>query len=425
MITTSCGFLSQLYVSINASSEIPFATFQSATHHMLLFLISCLSFIFLSKLLSLKPLHTWTIEKMSLCTSSMSMMKKKTKFTEVCLLGSSTNMPKKERRKRFEVEVEEETEEMCLLDLPDLVLESILEKLPPSGLCRMAGVCRSLRDRCRSNYLWERYMKEKWGSVIGDAAYREWQWHIASSSTTSSSSFKGKKKARFARSLSRILCFARAGLMLDNDRRKNLCSLSDNSIMSWYAALESGNFWFPAQVYNRENGHVGFMLSCYDADVSYDSQTDSFHARYPPHGRRPAVIEEGVQWDRLRKPPVDTFAHYLHISNCLNELRPGNHIEIQWRRNKEFPYGWWYGVIGHLEMCDKIDYHCQCHNSDTVVLEFNQYTPGSRWTRATINRKNHREEGNEMEGFYGGIRKLDSNQEITTWKRLWPAEALA
>lgn len=50
-------------------------------------------------------------------------------------------------------------------------------------------------------------------------------------------------------------------------------------------------------------------------------------------------MEEGVQWDRLRAPPVDTPAHDLHISDCLNDLRPGDHIEIQWRRSKEFPYG--------------------------------------------------------------------------------------
>jgi hypothetical protein len=46
-----------------------------------------------------------------------------------------------------------------------------------------------------------------------------------------------------------------------------------------------------------------------------------------------------VQWDRVRAPPVDTLAHDLHTSDCLHELRPGDHIEIQWRRNKEFPYG--------------------------------------------------------------------------------------
>lgn len=51
------------------------------------------------------------------------------------------------------------------------------------------------------------------------------------------------------------------------------------------------------------------------------------------------MIEEGVQWERLRASPVETSAHELHISDCLHELLPGDHIEIQWRRNKEFPYG--------------------------------------------------------------------------------------
>lgn len=29
----------------------------------------------------------------------------------------------------------------------------------------------------------------------------------------------------------------------------------------------------------QQNGHVGFMLSCYDAELSYDSHTDTFNAR--------------------------------------------------------------------------------------------------------------------------------------------------
>lgn len=63
------------------------------------------------------------------------------------------------------------------------------------------------------------------------------------------------------------------------------------------------------------------------------------YCRYPPHGKRAFAIENGVDWERLRAPPVDTTAHDLHITDCLNELHPGDHIEIQWRRNKEFPYG--------------------------------------------------------------------------------------
>lgn len=62
-------------------------------------------------------------------------------------------------------------------------------------------------------------------------------------------------------------------------------------------------------------------------------------SRYPAHGTRTTAIESGVTWDRLRAPPVDTSPHELHISDCLNELHPGDQMEIQWRRNKEFPYG--------------------------------------------------------------------------------------
>lgn len=62
--------------------------------------------------------------------------------------------------------------------------------------------------------------------------------------------------------------------------------------------------------------------------------------------------------------------------------------------------------------------------TDTVVLEFNQYTPGSRWRRTMINRKDHREEGNEADGFYGGIRKLYTEEEIAPWKCFWPTQIL-
>lgn len=61
--------------------------------------------------------------------------------------------------------------------------------------------------------------------------------------------------------------------------------------------------------------------------------------RYPPHGRKPVKMEEGIEWSRIRASPVDTSPHDLHVSDCLNDLRPGDHFEIQWRKSKEFPYG--------------------------------------------------------------------------------------
>ncbi|KAJ8633284.1 hypothetical protein MRB53_026620 [Persea americana] len=395
---------------------------------MLFFLISCLSFLLLSKSLALKSILS-CVNEMILFTALF--WRELTGLFVQLRSGSHYSASTQSRissamsfKKKILSKVEnvEEDVNFSILDLPELALECILEKLPPTGLCTMAGVCRSLRDRCRSDHLWERHLKNKWGSVVGHAAYREWKWFIASRKDSGAS--EGGQSKGWIASLSCVWPVSWLRLKMDSSSGNPRIRFPVNSIMSWYLSLESGKFWFPAQVYNREHGHVGFMLSCYDADLSYDSPTDSFHARYPPHGRRTMVIEEGVKWERLRAPPVETPAHELHISDCLNDLRPGDHIEIQWRRNKEFPYGWWYGVVGHLESCDENEHLCHCHNSDTVMLNFNHYTPGSRWRQTTVNRKNHREEGNETDGFYGGIRKLHNKEEIAVWKRLWPTEVL-
>jgi hypothetical protein len=66
-------------------------------------------------------------------------------------------------------------------------------------------------------------------------------------------------------------------------------------------------------------------------------EVHAFFDRYSPNGRW--TIEENIKWERLRVPPIDSSSHVLHISDCLDDLRPGDHVEIQWRRNKEFPYG--------------------------------------------------------------------------------------
>ncbi|KAF8661902.1 hypothetical protein HU200_056864 [Digitaria exilis] len=336
------------------------------------------------------------------------------------------------KRKRAAATVENVEEataaatEPSVLDLPELAIDCILERLPPAELRSMGAVCRSMRERCRGDHLWKRHMSEKWGRVLGRAARDEWRAHLASASESggaSSVSAGGSKRRRWLAALS-CVCPVVSWMRPRPDSGKSSGPALDDSIMSWYLSMESGKFWFPAQVYNREHGHVGFMMSCYDAELSYDYHTDSFRARYPPHGRRTVVLEDGVQWDRIRAPPVDTLAHDLHASDCLHELRPGDHIEIQWRRNKEFPYGWWYGAVGHLESCDGNEHFCRCHLSDTVLLEFNQYTPGSRWRQALVNRKDHREEGNEGDGFYGGIRKLRSKDDISKWRQLWPTDIL-
>ncbi|XP_027350699.1 F-box protein At2g32560-like isoform X2 [Abrus precatorius] len=365
---------------------------------MLYFLISFVSFLILSKSFTSKPfssgesgtklvssgflggLSSWLVSRLRKGSNPSSFFQ------------FSLGMSLKKKSCVSKVENGEEESKVSLLDLPDLPLECILEHLSPAELCSLGTVCTSLRERSRSDHLWNKHMERKWGKVFGDAAYRQWKLHVASQNTEKISN-QHSQKGIFA-----FLHGFQPFLWIKSKSENGTQSRSsspDDSIVALYLSLETGKFWFPAQVYNRENGHAGFMLSCYDAQLCYDSRTDTFLARYSPHGRW--TTEENIQWDRLRVPPIDSSPHALHISDCLDDLRPGDHIEIQWRRNKEFPY-------------------------DMVLLEFTQYTAGSRWRQTVINRKHHREQGNEVDGFYGGIRKLQSEDEITRWKNLWPTK---
>ncbi|KAL0359630.1 UNVERIFIED_CONTAM: F-box protein [Sesamum angustifolium] len=397
---------------------------------MLFFLVSCLSFLLLSQSF-LKPhpaskieFRIWAFPWISFEVFqrfSVLMGRKRKIFISVSQVPKAFPSIKRFLSARSENlnHVEEEKDEISLLDLPDLVLDCIIEKLSPSDLCSMAGVCSYLREKCTSDHLWEKHIKQKWGGVIGEAAYREWQCQQIASKMAPKFLHSTAKRSKFRLFSGPLEFLKHKSELKDSSKSSSTCSLPPNSVMSCYLALESGKFWFPAQVFNRENGNVGFMLSCYDAQLSYDSMTDNFVASA---GR--TMIEEAIEWDRIRAPSVNTPANVLHISDCLHELKPDDHIEIQWTKNKEFPYGWWYGVVGHLDSCNANEFNCLCHISDTVVLEFKQYSPGSRWRKAMISRKDHREEGNEVDGFYGGIRKLHKKEDIGKWKHLWPNRAL-
>ncbi|KAH7351961.1 hypothetical protein KP509_19G022400 [Ceratopteris richardii] len=307
------------------------------------------------------------------------------------------------------------------LDLSELVMDNLLSKLSPQALSKAASVCKELRQRCTSDHVWLPRVLAKWGGVAGDLAFEEWMndcisLYAHNPYKLDDSSFDYKSRKSWP--LSRIWTPREIPPL---PQKNDECN--QNVYMKWYIALETGNYCFRGQVYNREHGHVGFLMSCYDAEVCYDRESDTFKARYPPHGTCSPVLEEGVSWERLRKPPVSTTAQEVYVSPSLRNLRPGDHVEVQWRAEKTYPYGWWYGVVGHSEACSKDMRRCVCHLDDTVWLEFNQYAPGSRWRRTEVNRDNHTEKGDDTEGYYAGVRKL-SKDEVSVWTRFWPKELL-
>lgn len=50
------------------------------------------------------------------------------------------------------------------------------------------------------------------------------------------------------------------------------------------------------------------------------------------------LVERDIEWGRLRIPPPKTFLVDYYEYNNLNDLKPGDHIEIQKRRRRASPY---------------------------------------------------------------------------------------
>lgn len=157
-------------------------------------------------------------------------------------------------RKSHPIPAEMPPQSSQLLELPELVLESILGMLSPEGLCNMSCVCLLMQERCMNDFLWERHMNEKWGGLIGKAATKEWQLYIASRSPNSPPSAVVEDWAGFLSRISPSLVWlvSKLGGVCSSKTRLRGSTLMVNSIMYWYMSLEKGRFWFPAQIFNRE-----------------------------------------------------------------------------------------------------------------------------------------------------------------------------
>lgn len=145
---------------------------------------------------------------------------------------------------------EEKESKISLLDLPETAMECILECFSPTELCILSQVCSSLKVRCRSDHLWEKHIKRKWGKVIGDAASQEWKWHIAIRERENNNNTSSQENVENGSlgSFSGVWPILLIGSFLENCRLPGN-SLSEYPMMAWYISLEKGKFWFPAQVY--------------------------------------------------------------------------------------------------------------------------------------------------------------------------------
>jgi len=152
-----------------------------------------------------------------------------------------------------------------LLDLPEWILDCILECLSPLDLFRVAEVCSSLRDKTRSDALWEKLIKQKWGRLVGDVAHQEWLWHTTKINTQSLLLLQQNQGG---------LCGSSTGVwpsLSFNSYLENFIDfitlIKSCSKMAFYICLESGRFWFPVQLYKVTLIHHQLLLSIFISNL--------------------------------------------------------------------------------------------------------------------------------------------------------------
>ncbi|XP_054793004.1 F-box protein At2g26850-like, partial [Prosopis cineraria] len=277
------------------------------------------------------------------------------------------------------------------------------------GIVCNLGSLRGPEEEMSADDLWKQHIQRKWGPLLGEAIYKEWQRHM-----TSAKQHKplGNDHSGSVGTISGDWPRLSLGSYLEDSVRLR-GSLSSHFMKALYFSLESGKFWFPAQFYR---GTV--FVSCGHGLISYDSGSDSFHVRKKEGAWE--LLEKNMGWDMARAPPIEIAPNALHVSDPSN-LKPGDHIEIQRRTFIQTSYDRAYATIGHLETCgDENDNHCGCDRNDLVVVEFKQYAPTSRLRRRVLSRNNHREHDDGLGYLYGGIRKIHSQQHIDAWTKIFP-----
>jgi len=209
---------------------------------------------------------------------------------------------------------------------------------------------------------------------------------------------------------------------------------------TWEGVLEC-----TLEVFDREK-KLGFTMAAMPAKVRYCRGTGHharYHARYLSASKGVQEIIPVKEEHRLRFCP-ESARHQLcpHTSQLqytpagstqtagtasaaeypyrvlegISGLEEGQDVEVQWKMQKESPFGWWFG---HLE---------SLHNEPnglraSATITFRHFPETSRWYRMNIRIGGPEEHQNELGGYTGGLRPV-SNEEAGRWKVFFPKELI-
>ena len=315
----------------------------------------------------------------------------------------------------------------CLLEtIANNALFVVAEYLTPLELGTVAGCCSTFMQQvCGSNYIWQCLYTSRFGALYPATNMKQQTWQAT------------------------------------------------------YKMFLFGESHMTVQVINRETErNLEFTMSAYDAKASYRLELNAWHVTYLNDDR--GVVCETVPTKQLRPIPTDLGSATTPYSPWKLYRHPavataaavktqkiyavGDGVEIQWKRQKQHPYGWWYGVISDIwhgdteETTGKVGeivhvqlpgrnaatYACivpeedqdagagaaatlkarkeECTTKFTkITVVFEQYVQDSPWRSVTVvmNAKNAIR---SLGGWVGGIRKSTTAKQV--WKGFLPGRKI-
>lgn len=190
------------------------------------------------------------------------------------------------------------------------------------------------------------------------------------------------------------------------------------------------------EVLHRQK-HKAFALCAQPAWVRWDAKVACYMAKYvsaQPTEPERILVEEA--W-RLRFCPVEVRGElrpgkmptqaeqtgdstrilpypYRVLTSVDDNLRVGSGVEVQFKMQKDSPFGWWYGRLDSLHESEETG-----QRLFSATIAFDQFPEDSCWSQMNVEFGDGRLRSNDLGGFVGGIRPC-TEQEQKTWESLFP-----
>ncbi|CAJ1380785.1 unnamed protein product [Effrenium voratum] len=179
------------------------------------------------------------------------------------------------------------------------------------------------------------------------------------------------------------------------------------------------------EIFDREK-KVGFCMSAMTAKVSWEQKTRCYVASYVSASH---VVPERIPTSEVHRlrfcppnvrdqlqpelaPPRVSEIYAFRVYAGLEGLQVGRGVELQWKMQVGSPFGWWHGVVEHVERKGA---------TAAVTLTFGHFPQHSRWYRLRVVVGDGVMRRCGIGGYHGGIRSCTAAEE-KHWMRFFPKE---